>query len=267
MRYIEPLYRPPSEAHSLILQVTNGCSWNRCTFCEMYTQPQKKFRPTPQDEIDAAGAWELVDPIGTNSQPEDDHTPTPGVQCWVTGQVGDVDGGRTTLWSPSLDLTALSNPYMSYWRWFSNNQGVNVNDRLRINISGCTNSCGQHHAADIGFFGAERRVNGRSAPGYQMLLGGYLGQESMHFGDKALRLPAKNAAQAAVRVVRRFNEERQAGESFRGWLDRSGGAAGVAAELQDLDQFPAYADDPSFYSDFDETGPYTAEIGESECAT
>ncbi|MEW8605427.1 MAG: radical SAM protein [Candidatus Thiodiazotropha sp.] len=44
---IEPLFRPPSEAESLILQVTNGCSWNRCTFCEMYTQPQKKFRPKP----------------------------------------------------------------------------------------------------------------------------------------------------------------------------------------------------------------------------
>jgi radical SAM superfamily enzyme YgiQ (UPF0313 family) len=53
MHYIEPLYRPPSEAHSLILQVTNGCSWNQCTFCDMYTQPQKKFRPTPQAEIDA----------------------------------------------------------------------------------------------------------------------------------------------------------------------------------------------------------------------
>ncbi len=52
MRYIEPLYRPPSEANSLILQVTNGCSWNRCTFCDMYTQPQKKFRPKPQTEID-----------------------------------------------------------------------------------------------------------------------------------------------------------------------------------------------------------------------
>jgi len=54
MRYIEPLYRPPSEARSLILQVTNGCSWNHCTFCEMYTQPQKKFRPMPQAQIDAA---------------------------------------------------------------------------------------------------------------------------------------------------------------------------------------------------------------------
>src|SRR5690606_22619858 len=57
---------------------------------------------------------------------------------------------------------------------------------LRVNISGGTNSCGQHHTADIGFFGAERRANGRSAPGYQMLLGGYVGEEQMHFGDKAL---------------------------------------------------------------------------------
>ena len=51
--YIEPVFRPPSEANSLILQVTNGCSWNRCTFCEMYTQPQKRFRLKPQDEIDS----------------------------------------------------------------------------------------------------------------------------------------------------------------------------------------------------------------------
>ena len=138
---------------------------------------------------------------------------------------------------------------------------------LRINISGCTNSCGQHHASDIGFFGAERRANGRSAPGYQMLLGGYVGQERMHFGEKALRLPAKNAARAAVRVVRRFNDERDPGELFRDWMERSGGAAAIAAGLKDLDEFPAYDADPGFYTDYDETGPYVAEIGESECAT
>jgi len=53
MQYIEPLYRPPSEARSLILQVTNGCSWNKCTFCEMYTQPQKSFNLKPAAAIDA----------------------------------------------------------------------------------------------------------------------------------------------------------------------------------------------------------------------
>lgn len=49
--YIEPVFRPPSEAHSLILPVTNGCSWNHCTFCEMYTQPQKKFRARDEAEV------------------------------------------------------------------------------------------------------------------------------------------------------------------------------------------------------------------------
>jgi len=138
---------------------------------------------------------------------------------------------------------------------------------VRINISGCMNSCGQHHIADIGFFGTERRAHGQSAPGYQMLLGGYVGQETIHFGDKALRLPAKTAPQATVRVLRRFTDERTAGESFRNWMDRVGGAREIAKGLKDLDVFPEPDADPSFYIDFDETGPYIAEIGVSECAT
>jgi len=137
---------------------------------------------------------------------------------------------------------------------------------LRINISGCTNSCGQHHTSDIGFFGAERRAHGRSAPGYQMLLGGYVGQEQIHFGDKALRLPARNAPEAAVRVVRRFSDERTAGESFRDWMERAGGARSIAAELKELDVFPTPEDGPEFYVDYDETGPYEAEVGAGECA-
>ncbi|WP_230970145.1 radical SAM protein [Nitrogeniibacter aestuarii] len=51
IRYVEPVYRPPSEARSLILPVTDGCSWNHCTFCEMYTAPQKKFRARDEDEV------------------------------------------------------------------------------------------------------------------------------------------------------------------------------------------------------------------------
>jgi len=49
--YIDPLFRPPSEARSFILQVTNGCSWNQCTFCDMYTQPQKKFRAKAEEAV------------------------------------------------------------------------------------------------------------------------------------------------------------------------------------------------------------------------
>lgn len=51
IHYINPVFRPPSEAQSLILPVTNGCSWNRCTYCEMYTQPQKKFALRDEAEV------------------------------------------------------------------------------------------------------------------------------------------------------------------------------------------------------------------------
>ncbi|MGI9121032.1 MAG: nitrite/sulfite reductase [Acidimicrobiales bacterium] len=136
---------------------------------------------------------------------------------------------------------------------------------VRINISGCSNSCGQHHVADIGFQGVERRAHGRAAPGYQMLLGGYLGQTQVEFGRKALRLPAKAAGAATVRVVGRFAAERDVGETFIQWLERSGGASGVGAGLKDLDAFPTPEENPAFYVDFDETGPYVSEVGAGEC--
>jgi sulfite reductase beta subunit-like hemoprotein len=139
-------------------------------------------------------------------------------------------------------------------------------DGVRINISGCTNSCGQHHVADIGFFGAERRAHGVSAPGYQMLLGGYVGNEQAVFAQKALRLPARTAPEAAARVVGRYATERELGESFATWLDRVGGAGAVAEGLADLAEFPTPEENPDFFVDFGETGPYVKAVGDSECA-
>ena len=137
---------------------------------------------------------------------------------------------------------------------------------VRINISGCTNSCGQHHIADIGFHGAERRAHGRAAPGYQMLLGGHVGNTEIEFAQRALRLPAKAAAEATVRVVARFADERHPGESFAEWLEAAGGAKAVSRDLKDLDDWPSPEERPDFYVDFDETGPYVAEVGAGECA-
>ena len=76
------------------------------------------------------GIWTRVNPIGTAAQPEDDHT-NPGTFCFVTGQGvaggglgdNDVDGGTTTLVSPAFDLGGTTDPYVSYWRWYSNNTG------------------------------------------------------------------------------------------------------------------------------------------------
>ena len=49
INYDEPLFRPPSEAYSLILQVSLGCAWNKCAFCEMYSS--KQFRLRPEEEV------------------------------------------------------------------------------------------------------------------------------------------------------------------------------------------------------------------------
>jgi hypothetical protein len=70
-----------------------------------------------------------------------------------------------------------------------------------------------------------------------------------------------------VRIVGRFNEERNAGETFAQWLERSGGAKGIGATVSDLDNYPTPEEGPEFFVDYGETGPYVAEVGESECAT
>ncbi|MDQ1770052.1 radical SAM protein [Labilibaculum sp. A4] len=49
INYHEPLFRPPSEAHSLIIQVTLGCAWNKCAFCEMYSS--KQFQARKEEDI------------------------------------------------------------------------------------------------------------------------------------------------------------------------------------------------------------------------
>ena len=62
LSYTEPVFRPPSEWKSLILQVTNGCSWNKCTFCDMYTSESKKFKPKKPELIEQ----ELVTIVESN---------------------------------------------------------------------------------------------------------------------------------------------------------------------------------------------------------
>jgi hypothetical protein len=83
-----------------------------------------------------SGVWVRADPVGTIAQPEDDHTPAPGVACWVTGNAApgaadgtnDVDNGVTTLVSPTYNLAGYDAVYVSYWRWYSNNLGAAPNE-------------------------------------------------------------------------------------------------------------------------------------------
>ena len=97
----------------------------------------------PGDDA-STGQWVRANPVGTAAQPEDDHTAPVGAQCFFTGQgsvgggVGDadVDGGKTTLVSPVLNLSAVPNAAIRYWRWYSNNQGgVPESDVFTVDVS------------------------------------------------------------------------------------------------------------------------------------
>ncbi len=102
------------------------------------------------------GVWTRVNPVGTLAQPEDDHTSGAGVTCFVTGQgvVGgglgdnDVDGGITTLTSPTINLSAYPDAKISYWRWYSNNTGATPGtDTFLVDIS--TNNGSSWTSAEI----------------------------------------------------------------------------------------------------------------------
>jgi hypothetical protein len=89
-----------------------------------------------------SGQWINADPVGTAAQPEDDRTPA-GTRCFVTGNgpvggnigAADVDGGITSLRTPIFDGTGAG-AQVSYWRWYSNNQGAAPNaDSMPISIS------------------------------------------------------------------------------------------------------------------------------------
>ena len=96
--------------------------------------------------------------------------------------------------------------------------------------------------------------------------GGRLGEMEVEFGAKAAKLPAKTAPGAVVKIVGRFAAERDAGETFSAWLDRAGGAKRVGDGVSELDHFPSPDDAPEFYVDYDETGPFVADVGDGECA-
>ncbi|MCE9618998.1 MAG: choice-of-anchor B family protein [Planctomycetes bacterium] len=99
---------------------------------------------TADGTVATSGIWVWADPVGTSAQPENDHT-TSGVKCFVTGNAtagagdgtNDIDGGQTTLTSPLLSVSGLTDPYVSYWRWYSNDKGAGPNeDNMPIYISG-----------------------------------------------------------------------------------------------------------------------------------
>lgn len=147
--------------------------------------------------------------------------------------------------------------------------GLAASDDLQdisIKISGCMNSCGQHHIADIGFYGASSLEDGREVPQYIMLLGGRTRQGEARFGKPIARIPARRVPEAALRLLSFYRENRREGESFAAFVDRTETAI-FKQLLEEFTRVPPYAQAPELYHDLGSDAGFTVEVGQGECAS
>jgi sulfite reductase (ferredoxin) len=141
-----------------------------------------------------------------------------------------------------------------------------LSDALRIKTSGCFNSCGQHHIADLGFYGVSRKVGGYTVPHFQVVLGGTQRHNAGAYGLAVCAVPSKRIPEAASLITQRYLDNRHEDEDFQSFVKRAGKAT-IRAWLEPLTRVPPHAQDPSFYSDWGDPREYTTgDMGVGECA-
>jgi sulfite reductase beta subunit-like hemoprotein len=137
--------------------------------------------------------------------------------------------------------------------------------KLKIKISGCPNSCGQHWIADLGFYGNARKIDGKEVPYYQMLLGGgYDDSGMLRFGAAVQSIPARLAPEAVRRVLDHYVANREKDETFRAYVLR-----------HKVETFRLMTNDlakpaelyPEMYRDWGDEVTYSLKLGRGECAS
>jgi sulfite reductase beta subunit-like hemoprotein len=136
---------------------------------------------------------------------------------------------------------------------------------LDIKISGCPNSCGQHHIAAFGFHGAVRRVGGRAMPEYQLHLGGGVTAEGATFGRQVVKIPAHRVAEAVLRLCELYQAEKRPEEKALAFFQRVSDEA-VRARLADLTDVDEATVRPEEFSDLGMADAFAVKIGAGECA-
>ena len=137
---------------------------------------------------------------------------------------------------------------------------------LHMKASGCFNSCGQHHAADIGFTGVSRQVGGRKVPHFNIVLGGQWTENAKSYGLVVGAVPSKNIPKAVELITAHYLANREGEESFQAFIARIGKRE-FRKVLEPIQKPPAYEVDPSYYSDWGDPREYTiGDIGVGECA-
>lgn len=137
-----------------------------------------------------------------------------------------------------------------------------------IKISGCPNSCGQHHIADLGFHGGAKTVSGLGSesavtvPIYQLHLGGGVDENGARFGRQVVKVIARRVPEVVVKMLRLYIDERVEGESPAKFFQRVDGKR-VVAVLGDIVTAPPT---PEEVADVGEKSGFVVATGEGECA-
>jgi sulfite reductase (ferredoxin) len=137
---------------------------------------------------------------------------------------------------------------------------------MHIKISGCFNSCGQHHVADLGFYGVSRKMAGFAVPHFQVVLGGEWDSNAGSYGMPVLAIPSKRIPEAVTRLTECFVAHRKPGEKLKDCFKRMGKVE-LKKLLDDLAQPPTDLSDRSYFSDWGDPREYgLADMGIGECA-
>jgi sulfite reductase (ferredoxin) len=144
------------------------------------------------------------------------------------------------------------------------NGGLEAFRGVTIKISGCPNSCGQHHIANIGLHGVVKQVNGKTVPAYQLHLGGRVEGSAARIGKALDKIPARNVPGVVMALLALYRSERAPDESFPQLVDRLTPER-IQSLLKPLIEAPRPPDEPVV--DWGQSDPFsTDEIGTGECA-
>jgi sulfite reductase (ferredoxin) len=138
------------------------------------------------------------------------------------------------------------------------------NNEIKIKISGCMNSCGQHGMANIGFHGMSMKAGGKVLPAMQLLLGGGVkGNGEGLMADKVVKLPAKRVPDALRTLLNDYQANGNEGEYFNDYFYRQGNPY-FYTMLKPLSLTDNIT--PDFFIDWGNSDTYVTEVGVGECA-
>jgi len=135
---------------------------------------------------------------------------------------------------------------------------------VRVHISGCPNTCAQHMAVDLGYYGIARRQGDHSYPAYRVVAGGIVGEGKARLAREITQVSAWKMPDFTVSALEAFQKE-AAGRSFVAWLDAEGEKrlVEIAESLSDV---PLWEESQAPYIDWSATEPFSPAKGGAECS-